>query len=114
MNHQDQRDALLYARFLDCSECKKVSFPIDAEWLDSELILVTYPAICPHMNAITAVVEARELIIATAAADPERYLPGRRCAGRNRRGRHCRAYAKPGSDFCIAHDESAVRGAPGE
>lgn len=108
-----QRDPLLYARFLECRVCKRVSFPVDAEWLDGELILATYPGVCSHLRTVTAVMGVRELVIDTAFADTELYLPGRRCASRNRLGRRCRAYANPGSCFCPAH-VPAVRGARGD
>jgi hypothetical protein len=105
-----QRDPLLHARFLECGGCGRVSFPVDAEWLDDELILATYPGVCPHARTVTAVIEAREVIVAQAFRDPELYLPGRRCAGQNRRGRRCRAFALPGSVFCAAHPAFAGKG----
>ncbi len=110
MSQQRQRDPLLYARFLKCATCHRVSFPTDAEWLDDELILATYPAACPHAPTITVVIEVRELIVAMAGIDTEKYLPRRRCAGTTTRGRSCRAFAQPGSDFCAAHPVYTEKG----
>jgi hypothetical protein len=103
MSNLRERDPLLHARFLECRVCRRVSFPVDAGWLDDELIVATYPGVCSHARTVTAVVEVRDVIIAQAFVDPELYLPGRRCAGRNRRGRRCGAYASPGSEFCADH-----------
>jgi len=103
MTYQRERDPLIYARFLGCPVCKRVSFPVDAEWLDDELILATYPSACSHRSTVTAVIEVRGLVIDTAFAETERFLPGRRCAGFTTRGHRCRAFARPGSDFCSAH-----------
>ncbi len=109
MSYQPKRDPLLFARFLECPVCLRVSFPVDAGWLDDELILATYPSTCSHCSIVTAVITVRELVIDTAFAETERFLPGRRCAGHNRRRRRCGAYARPGSDFCPAHDVPPVR-----
>jgi len=115
MTDRRERDPLLYARFLECPTCKRVSFPVDAEWLDDELVLATYPAICSHCFTVTAVIDVRELILDKAFTDPELFLTGRRCAGQNRRHRRCRAWAKPGSVFCPAHDDvPAVKGVSGD
>jgi hypothetical protein len=108
MNRGRAQDPLLYARFVACATCGQVSYPVDAEWLDSDFLLATYPAACSHVRSFTAVMEVRELIVTTAAADTERFLPRRRCAGHNRFRRPCRAYARPGSDFCAAHGVSAA------
>lgn len=103
MSDLRERDPLLHARFLVCRECGRVTFPVDAGWLDDELIVATYPGVCSHTRTVTAVIDVRDVIIAQAFVDPELYLPGRHCAGRNRRGRRCGAYASPGSEFCAAH-----------
>ncbi len=110
MSDQRERDPLLYARFLECPVCKRVSFPVDAEWLDDELILATYPGVCSHSRTVTAVIEVRQLVIDKAFVDTELYLPGRRCIGFTIRGRRCRAFAQPGSDFCAAHPVYAEKG----
>lgn len=103
------RDPLVCARFLQCGTCRQARFPVDATWIDDELILATYPRTCQHFGTVTMLIDVREVIVATADVDPARYLPGRRCAGLAASGHWCRAFAVPGSDFCAAHPIQPMR-----
>lgn len=101
-----EHDPIVQAGAMRCITCDRVAFPTDAARLDAARILATYPAPCRHVRARTLVIDLDDL--AAAPADPalSAYVSGRRCAGRNRFGRPCRAYADPGSDFCQTHTEA--------
>jgi hypothetical protein len=104
--HPDQ-DPILCAGFIRCGTCGRAAFPVDAEWAGIGLILASYPAPCSHAHGVTMIVDPGGL--ATAGVDRARYVAGRRCAGLNRRRRPCGAYASPGSDYCIAHEQQITK-----
>jgi hypothetical protein len=95
---------LLRAGFRLCGICRAIGFPVDAEWVSDALILVTYGASCQHTKSTTILIDPDD--ITQADIDPAKHVPGRRCTGRNKRGRSCRSCARPGSDFCRAHQLS--------
>lgn len=95
------RDPILLAGVARCPRCRRVAFPVDAAWLDGTSILVTYAKPCSHLPGLTIVLIARDLVV--PGFDWSRWVSGRRCAGRNRRGRPCGSYATAGSDFCHVH-----------
>jgi hypothetical protein len=102
MSYCPVHDPILCAGARQCMICGAVGFPLDAEWIDDIMILVSYEGACRHARAATVIVDTMS-ITAGSDIDLTRYVRGRRCAGRTRRGRPCRAYARPGSDFCGAH-----------
>lgn len=90
--------------------CGLMAYPIDATWLENGLILAAYPAVCSHTRPVVAIVDPADEM--PGDITPEKYLPGRRCAGTNRRRRPCRGRARAGSGYCHAHqdDERGARG----
>ena len=100
-------DPILAAGVMRCPECGRVAFPTDAGRLEGGLILAAYPSPCGHVRGLVAVIGPGAVPAAgggTGAADGwSRYVTGRRCAGRNRKGRPCRSFAVAGSDLCHAH-----------
>jgi hypothetical protein len=94
-------DPITCAGAVQCLTCFAVGFPLDAEWIDPELLLVTYEAPCRHMKSLTEIVDPAD--ITWTDLELAKYVRGRRCADRNARGRPCRSYARPGSDFCWMH-----------
>jgi hypothetical protein len=104
-------DALLYASLRQCLQCGRAGYGTDAVWLDDDLILASYPRSCVHVHAAVVVVDVDRVLL-EIPDDVELRLPGRRCAGRNRRNAPCRAPAEPGSAFCRWH-EPASRGGRG-
>jgi hypothetical protein len=106
-NHLDA-DALLRAGAIQCEACGAAGLPTDAAALTPALILVTYESPCNHQRPATMLVHTGS--ISEVDLDLSKYLRGRRCAarcrGRRTRGRLCRAYAQPGSDFCWVHQPS--------
>lgn len=103
MQPNAEYDPIVQAGVVRCQRCGRVAFPTDAERLDAALIIATYPAPCHHGRPRTLVIDLDDLPAAPVAPELSAYVRGRRCAGRNRSGRPCRAYADPGSDFCQAH-----------
>lgn len=101
MMPQADRDPILLAGVARCPRCGRVAFPTDAAWLDAASILVTYAPPCGHLRGPTIMLDARDLVL--PGFDWSRYVSGRRCAGRNRRGRPCGSYAAAGSDYCRTH-----------
>jgi hypothetical protein len=91
------------ASLAQCHQCRHAAFPIDATWLDDRLILASYPQVCAHVPADTRLTctgcESERPLL----PNPGLLLSGRRCAGRNRRGRPCQEWALPGSLFCYWH-----------
>jgi hypothetical protein len=71
-------------------------------------IIAMYPRPCEHDVGGTILIDLRDVEMSerTRPAPPgdlARYVAGRRCTGRNKRGRPCGSYAAPGSDYCRAH-----------
>jgi hypothetical protein len=101
-------DPLLRAGTVDCRACRRVAFPTDATMLGGGWIVASFPRPCQHIAAGTVLIDLRDAEVPAGASAPlhelARYVPGRRCAGRNRKSRPCRSYAAPGSDYCRAHD----------
>jgi len=108
MIHRPDHDPLLLAGFSQCPICGAVGFPVEAAWASDALIVVTYGPTCRHKKAITMLVNPEE--IPRVDFDPGKYVPGRRCTGRNRHGRSCRARARPGSDYCGSHQTADAQG----
>lgn len=98
-----EHDPIVQAGAARCLECDRVAFPIDAARLDTTLIIATYPAPCGHVRARTLVIALDDLPAAPPDPELSTHVSGRRCSSRNRKGRPCRSYAEPGSDFCHAH-----------
>ncbi len=98
-----ERDPIVQAGAMCCPGCGRVAFPTDAVRLDDALIIATYPRPCCHVHGGTIVLDVYDLPAVPVGPLLSEYVPGRRCAGQNRLGRPCRAYADPGSDFCHAH-----------
>jgi hypothetical protein len=96
-------DPIVQAGAMFCPKCGRVAFPVDAARLDDARIIATYPGACGHLRGGTVVLAVDDLAAEPVGPLLAAYVPGRRCIGRNRFGRPCRAYACPGSDFCHAH-----------
>jgi hypothetical protein len=94
-------DPIICAGAVRCGTCGAVGYPREAEWVSESLILATYEAPCRHVKSRTMVVDPAS--IPYTDQELAKYVRGRRCAGHNARGRPCRSYARPGSDFCRAH-----------
>lgn len=105
-----EHDPIVQAGAMRCVACGRVAFPTDAARLDAARIVATYPAPCSHVSARTLVIDLDDL--AALPVDPtlSLYVPGRRCIGRNRKGRPCGAYAVPGLDHCHAHCAASSTG----
>lgn len=101
-----EHDPIMQAGVMSCPECGRVAFPTDAVRLDDARIIATYPRPCCHVRGGMVVLDVDDLPVAPVGPLLSTYVAGRRCAGRNRFGRPCRAYADPGSDFC--HDHGAA------
>lgn len=109
MTYGPEHDPILRAGVARCTRCSRIVFPVDAGWLPGGLILASYPAVCTHARGTVMIVDPAALPERDPGFDLERYftlelyLPGRRCAGRNRYGRPCRSPAQPGSEYCPKH-----------
>lgn len=106
----DLDDALTAAGLRQCERCYRAAFPTDATWVNDRLILASFPRVCLHVPASTVLVCACCVVEQPEhyrPADAELLLPGRRCAGRNRRRRPCRAAAAPGSLYCCWHQPAS-------
>ena len=103
-------DSLVRAGVFWRAYCGLIGYPADAAWLGNGLILAAYLAVCSHTRPLVTIVDPAGELPGDITA--EKYLPGRRCAGTNRRGRPCRSRARAGSDYCPAHqdDERRARG----
>lgn len=106
-----ERDAILFAGVVRCGLCGRAGFPVDAGWLGDGLIIATYAAPCCHLRG-GMVVMSPGVFPAGPEADWSRHVPGRRCAGRNRKGQPCRSYAQAGSDYCYAYRAASPAGKP--
>jgi hypothetical protein len=110
------QDPLLLAGVLRCTICGRAAFPVDATWVDELVLLADYGRPCPHTRGGLVLVDLRGLDVGQqfvrlmSAAELARYVPGRRCLGRNRFGKPCRAYAGAGSDYCDHHGAQTARG----
>lgn len=98
-----ERDPIVQAGVMWCPECGLAAFPVDAARLDAARIIATYPAPCRHVRGRMVVLDAPDLAVSPAGPLFSLFIPGRRCAGRNRKRQPCRSYAAPGSDYCHAH-----------
>lgn len=98
-----KHDPIVQAGAMRCPKCGRVAFPTDAARLDAALIIAVYPAPCGHVDGRTLVIDVEDLPAAPVDPALSLYVPGRHCAGRNRKGRPCGSYAVPGSDYCHAH-----------
>jgi hypothetical protein len=100
----------LQAGALRCRQCGRIAFPTDAAHLDAGLIIATYARPCSHRGGGTLVVSLEDAAPAPAGDSLSLYVSNRRCAGRNRKGRPCRSWADPGSDYCRDHQSADVQG----
>lgn len=109
MGHDAECDPIVLAGVLRCRKCGRIAFPTDAARLSAALIIATYSAPCGHARSSMLVIDLEDDPPAVAA-DPalSLYVPGRRCAGRNRFGRPCGNYADPGSRYCHAHQSAGT------
>lgn len=101
-----EHDPILRAGAVRCRACRRVAFPADAGTLGGGWIIASYPRPCEHIGGGTILIDLRDVEVSTRPAplhELAQYVPGRRCAGRNKKGRGCRSYAAPGSDYCHAH-----------
>ena len=103
-----EHDPILCAGAVQCRACRRVTFPTDAGALGGGWIIATFPRPCEHVAGSTVLIDLRDVKMPAGARlaaldELARYVPGRRCAGRSKRGRPCRSYAAPGSDYCRPH-----------
>jgi hypothetical protein len=103
-----EHDPILWAGAIRCLVCRRAAFPTDAGTLGGGWIIATYPRPCEHDAGGTILIDLRGVEMSAATRptplyELARYVPGRRCAGHNKKGRPCRSYASPGSDYCHAH-----------
>lgn len=110
-----ERDSILWAGAVRCRACGRAAFPTDAGALGGGWIIASFPRPCEHVAGSTVLIDLRDVEMpagARLAAFDElaQYVAGRRCAGRNKRGRPCRSYASPGSDYCCAHHTAGKPG----
>jgi hypothetical protein len=107
MMHRLDHDPITVVGARQCGTCAAVGYPLDAAWISGSLILVTYEASCRHVKSETAVVNPASIV--STELELAKYVRGRRCSGLNSRRRPCRAYARPGSDFCWSHRDQQPR-----
>lgn len=75
--------------------------------MDHQHILAAFPKPCGHIHGGNYLLNTATPPARAPLADPGRYVAGRRCTGVRSDGKLCRAYAKPGLDFCRNHADQA-------
>ena len=97
-------DPILRAGAVRCRACRRAAFPTDAGALGGGWIIATFPRPCEHVAGGTLLLDLRDGGRPAPLSELAQYVSGRRCAGRNKRGRPCGSYAVPGSDYCRQHE----------
>ena len=120
MEYDTEQDPILMAGAVFCPDCYRAAFPVDATWVSDLVLLVDYGRTCGHIPGQTMVIDlrgldvgqrfARLLLLEEMRKELAQYVPGRRCQGRNRFAKPCRANAVPGSDYCHHHDCGGLPG----
>ena len=115
MNYSAEHDPILWAGAVNCLTCGRAAFPIDAAWAGDGVIIAAFARPCGHVPDEMQLIDLR-----AAGVRPDgrpavldhlaQYVTGRHCAGRNRKGQPCRAYAGPGSDYCHSHQPASAAG----
>jgi|SRR6516164_7955142 hypothetical protein len=93
-------DPILAAGYRWCPQCRTESFPVDATWLGTDLILATFGPLCRHRP------EAATLTVTPSAMTPH----DDRCRGLTAAGTRCRKWPQLDSDYC--HKHAHQRAAP--
>lgn len=110
MEGSAEHDPLLQAGALGCRQCSRVALPTDATHLGVGLIIATYARPCSHVSGGTFVISLEDAVPMPPDGSLSLYVSNRRCAGLNRKGRPCRSWADPGSDYCRDHQSANAQG----
>src|SRR5215831_17459532 len=99
-------DPILLAGSLTCHPCGAVSYPVQAAWVGSGLILAEFEDHrdhrwgCPDRHAMVVLVD-----LGAETQDVPAVIRPRSCrATAATTGRQCRSPARPGSAYCARHD----------
>ncbi len=105
--HCPDCDPILAAGFLLCPSCGRRSYPADAEWADTDLVIASWQPGCWHVKPHVMLVRP-SLLEPGDEPEPEPCRAAIRSGPR--RGQPCRRLSAPGSGYCRQHaDEDGDR-----
>ena len=99
-------DPILAAGFLLCPSCGRRSYPADAEWVGTDLVIASWQRGCSHIRLHVMLVRP-SLLEPCDEPEPERGPCQATVRHGRRRGERCLHPAVPGTGYCYFHaDES--------